>query len=525
MSFSPDGDILASGHYGGIIKLWNTETGEQIRIFDNRSNYSEREIVDFSPDGNIVVSGNASGGITWWSVEKGEEIHSDIRSGHDGGNPVSSVEFSPDGNILASGGEDGTIKLWSVGTGNEIITLRGHDDVVHSISFSPHGKVLASSSNDGTIKLWNLEKGRGIDIIGRGNESRITESFNLDGNVLALVSNDGTVMLWNVETGEEIITIPVYFYTVDGVKYLFKVRSVIFSNEAKVLALIHDDQAVKLWDVEKGEEFSTIPQHTYTSNNETYIANFGSAAFSHDGKILSLKYSDGTIKRWDIEKGEEVKTFQGNEDYRNLSFNSDGRLLTFSISENNIITLWDAEKGEQITTFQRGRGSLEHVDFNSDGELLAYFVDEDSNITLWDIEKGEQISTFPINEYYNVSYGSSAGEVSAKFSLDGTMLTAFTGQDYTSTTFRLWDIVGEEEIFTLQFAWYDMNLYSRPNDIFLTNKELLVFDFGQGILQFRHTNLNFLIKRSCDRIRNYLKYNPNVKEEDKRLCDGIGMAD
>jgi WD40 repeat protein len=36
-------------------------------------------------------------------------------------------------------------------------------------------------------------------------------------------------------------------------------------------------------------------------------------------------------------------------------------------------------------------------------------------------------------------------------------------------------------------------------------------------------NLDSLIGRSCDQVRVYLK-NPNsgVKEEDKRLCDGIG---
>ncbi|MGB7520383.1 MAG: hypothetical protein WA896_12195 [Spirulinaceae cyanobacterium] len=106
------------------------------------------------------------------------------------------------------------------------------------------------------------------------------------------------------------------------------------------------------------------------------------------------------------------------------------------------------------------------------------------------------------------------------------MLTEFGSQHYQSTTFSLWNIIGEKEIFTLKFAWDDINPYPRPNGVFFTpNKELLVFDFGQGILQFRYTDLNVLIERSCDRIRNYLKYNPNVKEEDKRLCDGIGIKE
>ncbi len=35
-------------------------------------------------------------------------------------------------------------------------------------------------------------------------------------------------------------------------------------------------------------------------------------------------------------------------------------------------------------------------------------------------------------------------------------------------------------------------------------------------------DLDSLMGRSCDWVRNYLQYNPNVSESDKHLCDGIG---
>ncbi|MCA2689583.1 MULTISPECIES: WD40 repeat domain-containing protein, partial [unclassified Microcystis] len=113
--------------------------------------------VNFSPDGKTLVSGSGDKTIKLWNVETGQEIRT--LKGHD--SVVSSVNFSPDGKTLVSSG-DNTIKLWNVKTGQEIRTLKGHDSVVSSVNFSPDGKTLVSGSWDNTIKLWNVETGQEI---------------------------------------------------------------------------------------------------------------------------------------------------------------------------------------------------------------------------------------------------------------------------------------------------------------------------------------------------------------------------
>ena len=100
--------------------------------------------VSFSPDGQTLASGSADRTIKLWDVETGAEIRS--LSGHD--EEVNSVSFSPDGQTLASGSADNTIKLWDVETGAEIRSLSGHDNWVNSVSFSPDGQTLASGSAD-----------------------------------------------------------------------------------------------------------------------------------------------------------------------------------------------------------------------------------------------------------------------------------------------------------------------------------------------------------------------------------------
>ncbi|MCA2659044.1 MAG: WD40 repeat domain-containing protein [Microcystis sp. M049S2] len=107
------------------------------------------------------MSGSVDKTIKLWNVETGKEIRT--LKGHD--DLVTSVNFSPDGKTLVSGSWDKTIKLWNVETGQEIRTLKGHDSAVRSVNFSPDGKTLVSGSDDNTIKLWNGNNGWGLDAL------------------------------------------------------------------------------------------------------------------------------------------------------------------------------------------------------------------------------------------------------------------------------------------------------------------------------------------------------------------------
>ncbi len=131
-----------------------------MRLFQNSDFTSISKIrtwhvisVSFSPDGKTLVSGSRDKTIKLWNVETGKEIRT--LKGHD--SYVYSVNFSPDGKTLVSGSWDKTIKLWNVETGKEIRTLKGHDSYVYSVNFSPDGKTLVSGSWDNTIKLWKVE--------------------------------------------------------------------------------------------------------------------------------------------------------------------------------------------------------------------------------------------------------------------------------------------------------------------------------------------------------------------------------
>ncbi len=56
LAYSPDGKYIASGGYEGVVRLWDSATGAQIKVFDNQPNKFISSIV-FSPDGKYMASG------------------------------------------------------------------------------------------------------------------------------------------------------------------------------------------------------------------------------------------------------------------------------------------------------------------------------------------------------------------------------------------------------------------------------------------------------------------------------------
>ena len=105
-------------------------------------------------NGRYALSGSWDNTLKLWDVNTGSEIRT--FTGHS--DRVLSVAFSPDGRYALSGSWDNTLKLWDVHTGRAIRTFTGHSYWVKSVAFSPDGRYALSGSLDNTLKLWDLSE-------------------------------------------------------------------------------------------------------------------------------------------------------------------------------------------------------------------------------------------------------------------------------------------------------------------------------------------------------------------------------
>ena len=146
VAWNVHGDLLATGHDDGTVRLWDVASGEELRAFTGHTDTVRS--VSFSPDGLQIASGSYDNSLRLWDVASGEELRA--FTGHT--RSVWSVSFSPDGLQIASGSDDGTIKLWDVATGECLATLLSTPE--GWVAFRPDG----SYKYDGDIggSFWHL---------------------------------------------------------------------------------------------------------------------------------------------------------------------------------------------------------------------------------------------------------------------------------------------------------------------------------------------------------------------------------
>ena len=151
LAWSQDGKILASSSSDRTIRLWESETGQILYIFEGHTGdiYS----IAWSPDGKRLCSGSSDMSVRLWNTRTGREIW--ISTGHRGG--VTCVAWSPDGSYVVSGSEDCTIRIWHPENGKQMHVLEGHTDKISSISFVDYGRYICTHARDGGVILWQTE--------------------------------------------------------------------------------------------------------------------------------------------------------------------------------------------------------------------------------------------------------------------------------------------------------------------------------------------------------------------------------
>jgi WD40 repeat protein/nucleoside phosphorylase len=199
LAWSADGKRIASacstGGFDKTVHVWNAKTGGTMLHYDS----SYGLIPDFSvssltwsPQGDRIASTCGDKTIRLWNATTGKPI-SRFKTSSDW---VSMISWSPDGRCLALANGNSTAEILDASTGRILLTYRGHHEGVRDISWSPDGSRLATASNDTTVQIWDATSGTCLYTHDEHAAWTTSVAWSPDGTRIASASNDRTVQVW-----------------------------------------------------------------------------------------------------------------------------------------------------------------------------------------------------------------------------------------------------------------------------------------------------------------------------------------
>jgi WD40 repeat protein len=374
ITVTPDRTRIISGSSDNTIRVWGWETESQLMAIEGHK--SSVNAITVTPNGKCIVSGSKDSTIRIWDLENGAPIGKPLQ-GHEGS--VNAITVTPDGKIIVSGSDDNTIRIWDLETGLQLRAIKGHKSSVNAITLTPDGKHIISGSSDKTIRIWDFGNGALVGEPLQGHEDWVNAvAVTPDSKLIVSGSLDNTIRVWDLETGVQLKIIKGYK---EGYKSGVNTIALTLNNKREYIVSGFNHGAIQVWDLKTGDQLIAI---------EKYKRGVNAATISLDSKRIVSGSEDKTIRVWDLETRVLLNAFEGHKSRVNaVSLTPDGKYI-ISGSDDKSIRVWSLETGAHLINIEGHEDIVKIVKVTPSGKHIISSSD-DNTIRIWDLETGEYI--------------------------------------------------------------------------------------------------------------------------------------
>jgi WD40 repeat protein len=279
LAFSPDGETLASGGKGGLVRLWAPPADVGVLNSDNET----VQAIAFSPDGRYLAIG-ADRVLQVWDWRE-RRLVTAAQQQH----AISAVAFVGAGTVLFGIGEranpvarPATLWLLDLPTGKPRATSFGVVNGIRALAALPDRRLAAWVTDNKLLRVQDVTRPPRPATPLRND--CLALAFSPDARRLA-VASDWDILLFELEGW------PTRGTTLG--RHGGKVSALAFAPDGRTLFSGGWDNAVRVWDLDRGAERASF---TWPIGNRVT-----SLAVSPDGLRAAAGGDGGIIAVWDLD--------------------------------------------------------------------------------------------------------------------------------------------------------------------------------------------------------------------------------
>lgn len=402
VDWSQDGRRAASADNAGIIKIWDTLTGECLAEF--ASNQDRIWCVSWNHAGTLLISTGSDGTLAVWDTLSPKCLSSTFVAKHS----LFSAKWSPDDSAILVGSDIGSLTLldtssmsvlWqkdSLGIGGAVVALDA----------GAKGAVAVGSHQ--VLHTWDLDNPKASSTQSVMVDNREAIYWSPDKRTIILGGFDGSIVLVDQNSNEQ--------HLFEG-KHEHRISSIDFCPRTGLVASASYDGQVRLWDVSTRSSVKVLTGQTQ---------GISCVAMSPDGDFLASASLDGSCWLWELSTWQIKYSFHfGGQQMLRVAWSPSGNHIASATSD-SIVRVLDIDNSVNYHLLEGHRAAVASLAWSEDGLNLAS-GDESGTLRVWNPTTGKLL--------YELQ-GHACQICSLRWSQDGRHLTSAS----TNGVVRVWDL-------------------------------------------------------------------------------------
>ncbi|XP_045448787.1 transducin beta-like protein 3 [Melitaea cinxia] len=389
---SNDNQTIISAHKSGLLKLWNRETGGQLKVWRSGHKGVVAKLAFDSTDNN-VASGGTDGNIRLWDIN-----HHTCTSSLKGAMGVFTVlKYHPDlsKQLIFGAADDTKIRSWNSKTGKDSVIYSGHFSKVTSLLFTADNEYMVSSGRDRVLILWKLGESKALRVVPVYESIETTilmpPSFKIpnfkkkvetEGIYVACAGEKGIVKIWNIQTSRLMFEQSNSLVSEAAEDGGLAITHLLFNEARNMVSVVTVDHNIIIHDL---ETFTCMKQMigftdeildiVFLGKDESHIV---VATNSRDLKYYELGSMDCKLLKGHTDIVLALATFPTRPD------------LFISSGKDNTVRIWVQGSDNEIKCFgvgTRHTASVGSVFTSQTSHAFFTSVSQDSCLKIWSVPK------------------------------------------------------------------------------------------------------------------------------------------